>query len=332
MCPFLELDAKLALDCTGVAGLRGPGAEPRGDFQEVPYGRYPHGATLQRLCEEHMDCVSIYGPGDVLLMAWEAEPQHLRIASDVGIIHSYAKARAVVEHALDPAWRARIRGTYRFRGLEQSKPERHGWPGGASSSGGAGGGTQISYTYSVSFAIGLCEGPIVGVRRIWADSKLIYNIGSGVSAETLAASQDLAQGIRVYIGSAPQELELLAEVHVQYFDLDNDYLPGSQYARRLTTASRNQISIDLPLVLSSAQRRPGGRRADAQCLGGAPPLRLCPHPQVRPSRSLGQHNRAHGAGLGLVRLTRTDYGAPGCSPARLWLADDTVLLQLQRGR
>ncbi len=45
------------------------------------------------------------------------EPQHLGIVSDIGVIHSYAKARAVVEHALDPLWRSRIRGAYRFRGV-----------------------------------------------------------------------------------------------------------------------------------------------------------------------------------------------------------------------
>ncbi len=40
--------------------------------------------------------------------------------------------------------------------------------------GGKKGGT--SYSYTVSFAVALCEGPIVGVRRIWADGKLIYDI------------------------------------------------------------------------------------------------------------------------------------------------------------
>ncbi|MGA4923502.1 hypothetical protein, partial [Bacillus subtilis] len=33
--------------------------------------------------------------------------------------------------------------------------------------------TTTSYEYSVSIAIGLCEGPIQKVGRIWADGKLI---------------------------------------------------------------------------------------------------------------------------------------------------------------
>lgn len=131
----------IGLDCAGVVVCVAKELGLEGDFQEVPYGRYPHGATLQGICDEHMDRVSLFGLGDVLLMAWEAEPQHLAIASDIGIIHSYAKAKGVVEHVLDPQWRLRIRGAYRFRGVQQEptpepppKRERYGRPGG----GGAG--------------------------------------------------------------------------------------------------------------------------------------------------------------------------------------------------
>lgn len=50
-----------------------------------------------------------------------------------------------------------------------------------SKSGGKGGGgssTTKTYTYYATFALGLCEGPIVGVRRIWLGSKLWYDAGS----------------------------------------------------------------------------------------------------------------------------------------------------------
>lgn len=55
-----------------------------------------------------------------------------------------------------------------------------------------GGGTQVSYTYSASFAIGLCEGPIIGVRDIWADSKLIYDVSGTATVGTLQVSQRAA--------------------------------------------------------------------------------------------------------------------------------------------
>ena len=34
--------------------------------------------------------------------------------------------------------------------------------------------TNITYTYSVAIIIGLCEGPINGVRRVWKNKDLLY--------------------------------------------------------------------------------------------------------------------------------------------------------------
>ncbi|KGM34770.1 phage tail protein [Inquilinus limosus] len=47
----------------------------------------------------------------------------------------------------------------------------------SASAGGKGGPTQksITYTYTCSFAVGLCAGPMAAVNRIWADTKLIYD-------------------------------------------------------------------------------------------------------------------------------------------------------------
>lgn len=45
-------------------------------------------------------------------------------------------------------------------------------------SGGKGGGPEVTeYTYSASFAIALGEGPILGIRKIWADRRLISETG-----------------------------------------------------------------------------------------------------------------------------------------------------------
>jgi hypothetical protein len=56
--------------------------------------------------------------GDVVLMNIDAMPQHLGIitdvAGDMGIIHAYAPARAVVEHRLDVFWRRRIVAAFRL--------------------------------------------------------------------------------------------------------------------------------------------------------------------------------------------------------------------------
>ena len=44
--------------------------------------------------------------------------------------------------------------------------------GGGGKGGGGGGGTEVTeYFYFASFAVALCEGPITGIGRIWADGK-----------------------------------------------------------------------------------------------------------------------------------------------------------------
>ena len=48
--------------------------------------------------------------------------------------------------------------------------------GGGGKGGGGGGGTTTTYTYNASFAVLLAEGQIGGIKRIWLNSKLVYNI------------------------------------------------------------------------------------------------------------------------------------------------------------
>ena len=73
-------------------------------------------------------------------------------------------------------------------------------------SGGKGGGgktTTRTYTYSATFAVGLCQGPIVGVRRIWIGPDLIYDAGSS-DPGTIAASNAAASGFQLYLGTDTQ--------------------------------------------------------------------------------------------------------------------------------
>lgn len=75
------------------------------------------------------------------------------------------------------------------------------------STGGKGGGassTTKTYTYSATFAVGLCVGPISGVRRLWVGGTLIYDAGSD-DIETIIASNQASDGFVVYTGSDVQE-------------------------------------------------------------------------------------------------------------------------------
>ena len=55
--------------------------------------------------------------------------------------------------------------------------------------GGKGGGpTQRNYSYSISFAVGLCEGEILGVDRLWANGELLAR--SGLTVRVHSGSED----------------------------------------------------------------------------------------------------------------------------------------------
>jgi hypothetical protein len=67
--------------------------------------------------------------------------------------------------------------------------------------------TQVTYSYEVDVDIALGEallGPIVGVRRIWANGQLVYDVGSTASAGALFVSAEFARGLVVYPGSTDQ--------------------------------------------------------------------------------------------------------------------------------
>ena len=65
-----------------------------------------------------------------------------------------------------------------------------------------GGGTEVTtYSYSVNVAVGVCEGPIDCIRRIWANGKLIYDVTGSVAVD----DQVIAAGnLAIYLGSETQ--------------------------------------------------------------------------------------------------------------------------------
>lgn len=71
--------------------------------------------------------------------------------------------------------------------------------------GGKGGGGQkvVEYRYSLSFAVGLCEGPIDGVGRVWADGKPMDMSGVVMRVHTGAEDQTPDALIEAVEGEAP---------------------------------------------------------------------------------------------------------------------------------
>lgn len=74
--------------------------------------------------------------------------------------------------------------------------------------GGKGGGgstiTSTTFRYDVDLAIAICDGPISNYRRIWADGRLIVNLSSDASVETISASALGAATLTFYTGSETQ--------------------------------------------------------------------------------------------------------------------------------
>jgi hypothetical protein len=54
---------------------------------------------------------------------------------------------------------------------------------------GKGGPKVETYAYDASFALGLCKGPIRQILRIWADSKLIYDVSNNATRNPVNAGQ-----------------------------------------------------------------------------------------------------------------------------------------------
>lgn len=87
------------------------------------YPRLPGNGRLEAALDAQPHLVRIALPdiqaGDVLLMRFGREPQHLAIFAGNSIIHAYEPIGRVVEHGIDAAWKRRVVRVYRFAGVSE---------------------------------------------------------------------------------------------------------------------------------------------------------------------------------------------------------------------
>ncbi|MCB1371269.1 MAG: glycoside hydrolase TIM-barrel-like domain-containing protein [Rhodobacteraceae bacterium] len=75
--------------------------------------------------------------------------------------------------------------------------------GGGGKGGGGGGGTEVTeYFYYASFAVALCEGPITGLGRIWADGKILSRDGITIRLHKGGEDQEPDPFIAAKMGAA----------------------------------------------------------------------------------------------------------------------------------
>ena len=100
-----------------------------------------------------------------------------------------------IQTSTDGAPMARVWGRARIAGqvIWASRFSEHAVK---TSSGGKGGPSQVDFSYSISFAVGLCEGEIAGIGRVWANGALL---------------DTSALAMRVYPGSDEQWPDALIE-------------------------------------------------------------------------------------------------------------------------
>src|SRR4249919_440242 len=85
------------------------------------YGRDPVADGISQAARAHFgepvwrrgDPLSLLRAGDVVLMQWHHQPNHVAIVTDyplggLAVIHSLAQARCVIEHRLSDPWPRRI--------------------------------------------------------------------------------------------------------------------------------------------------------------------------------------------------------------------------------
>jgi hypothetical protein len=118
----------------------------------------------------------------------------------------------------------------------------------------AGGGQKVkntTYQHFKSAAILLCTGEIIGVRRIWFDDVLKYDVGDAASSEAVIASALNAKAIRVHPGSETQDIDPLiaadkggdASAMLGYAYMVLEDLEVSDYGGRLPQIKAEVVSV-----------------------------------------------------------------------------------------
>ena len=115
-------------DCLGLVvgiadelGLKHVDGRALSSFDETDYSRQPDSERLTRMLQSVLHEIPIReaAPGDLALFTIERNPQHVGLLTEyeggLGVIHSYAPSRKVVEHRLDKKWQQRIIKVFRWQ-------------------------------------------------------------------------------------------------------------------------------------------------------------------------------------------------------------------------
>lgn len=135
--------------------------------------------------------------------------------------------------------------------------------------GGKGGGGQATlktYSYYATFAVSLCEGPVIAIKRLWISDKLVYNAGSNDMA-TVIASNKQAGGWALHTGEDDQSPNARMQAdkgaantprypglaYIVFYDLAladyGDSLQGAQIKAEVVTSAATSLSLSKSSVV-----------------------------------------------------------------------------------
>ncbi len=107
----------VGLDCAGVVcHVAERGGIPYDTI--INYGRRPNSGQLESIANSQEKLEQVQGelkPGDILLIRFGKDPQHLAVYTGNSIIHAYETVKKCVEHGLDEQWKKRIVSVYRLK-------------------------------------------------------------------------------------------------------------------------------------------------------------------------------------------------------------------------
>ncbi len=121
----------VGLDCIGLMVMLAKfiGLPPN---DETGYGRIPDGQSIHRGLTRDMVTIRPVEvqPGDVLTF-WIRRPglvQHVGLATDVGLIHTWTDVHKVAEHSMDARWQKHLAGCFKLPVLDQTPyPTKFKW-------------------------------------------------------------------------------------------------------------------------------------------------------------------------------------------------------------
>ena len=109
-------------DCIGVVVGAGLAVGVKLDYYNT-YSPVPDGSLRRELLKQfdkvflRPEAYVAPEPGDILMMSFEAEPHHVALYIGEDIVHAYMAVRRCVRQPYSAAWRSRVMGIFRFRGV-----------------------------------------------------------------------------------------------------------------------------------------------------------------------------------------------------------------------